>query len=241
MGQKNAFTLVELAIVIVIIGLLVGGVLAGQELIKQARWRTLYSNIESYKAAHYGFVAKYNDWPGDSVRHSLFFPGAGIAEGNGNKTIDWFRETYEYWRALSLAKLVKGTYSGNVPAIQSDSFPKDGSNYNYIYKCAQIDSHRLWGDPNACYYNASNFPPTTSWQPHNVGYPIFTAMEAFEFDNKFDDGIPSSGNIKGYRPTPGGVCTDVDAFSGTQTGIYNTTHANANKALGCSMGFIFNP
>jgi prepilin-type N-terminal cleavage/methylation domain-containing protein len=241
--MKKAFTLVELAIVIVIIGLLVGGVLAGQELVKQAKYRKLFSNIESYKAAHYGFVAKYNDWPGDSLRHSLFFPGSGIVEGDGNKSINLRSEAYEYWRALSLAKMVKGTYSGNVPAIQNDSFPKDESNYNYIYRCSTMSGAQgLWGNPTVCYFNVSNFPPTTSWQPVNVGYAIFTAMEAFEFDTKYDDGIPSSGIVSAFRPSSGAtVCTNVDAFTGATSGIYNTTHANSNKVLGCSMGFVFNP
>jgi prepilin-type N-terminal cleavage/methylation domain-containing protein len=73
-NQKNnsGFTLVELAIVIVIIGLLVGGVLQGQELIKQAQIRSAMSAVQGYNAAINTFRAKYNEMPGDISRADTF-------------------------------------------------------------------------------------------------------------------------------------------------------------------------
>jgi type II secretory pathway pseudopilin PulG len=101
--MNKAFTLVELAIVI--IGLLVGGVLQGQELIQQAKIQSVIKNVESYKAAVITFKGKYNDVPGDSLRHATYFPGVGIVEGNGNGIIDLPSEIFDFgvlWVRLSL-------------------------------------------------------------------------------------------------------------------------------------------
>src|ERR1700722_13172793 len=63
--QTNGFTLIELSIVLVIIGLIVGGVLVGQDLIKAAEVRAQISQIESYNTAVNTFRGKYSKIPGD--------------------------------------------------------------------------------------------------------------------------------------------------------------------------------
>ncbi len=94
MYQKG-FTLVELAIVLVIIGLLVGGVLQGQELIKQAQIRAHIKGVNDLKLAIATFQTKYDALPGDIKRPERFFPvcdatayGIGIISGNGDGKID---------------------------------------------------------------------------------------------------------------------------------------------------------
>src|SRR6476620_3558482 len=61
----RGFTLIEIAIVLVIIGLLLGGVLKGQELITGARVRNLISQQDGIKAAFFGFQDRYRALPGD--------------------------------------------------------------------------------------------------------------------------------------------------------------------------------
>jgi prepilin-type N-terminal cleavage/methylation domain-containing protein len=63
--QQAGFTLIELSIVLVIIGLIVGGVLVGQDLIKAAEIRATISQYEKYNAAMNTFRTKYNGMPGD--------------------------------------------------------------------------------------------------------------------------------------------------------------------------------
>jgi prepilin-type N-terminal cleavage/methylation domain-containing protein len=64
-NHRNGFTLIEVAIVLVIIGLLLGGILKGQELITGARVRNLISQQDGIKAAFFGFQDRYRALPGD--------------------------------------------------------------------------------------------------------------------------------------------------------------------------------
>ena len=74
--KQGGFTLVEIAIVLVIIGLLLGGILKGQELINNAKVRSVADRQNSLKAAWFGFIDRYNFIPGDSARAVQLVPGA---------------------------------------------------------------------------------------------------------------------------------------------------------------------
>ena len=66
MKQRNqGFTLVEIAIVLVIIGLLLGGILKGQEMITQAKIKNVISDFSGISAAYHGYVDRYKKIPGD--------------------------------------------------------------------------------------------------------------------------------------------------------------------------------
>ena len=64
-AMQRGFTLVEIAIVLVIIGLLLGGILKGQELINSARVRNLADTTAGIQAAYYGFIDRFRRGPGD--------------------------------------------------------------------------------------------------------------------------------------------------------------------------------
>ena len=71
---QKGFTLVEIAIVLVIIGLLLGGILKGQEMITQAKIKNVVADFSGISAAYYGYQDRYRAIPGDD-------PGAGTATG----------------------------------------------------------------------------------------------------------------------------------------------------------------
>ena len=87
--RQAGFTLVEIAIVLVIIGLLLGGILKGQEMITQARIKNVINDFNGVTAAYFSYVDRYRQVPGDDVgaltRWTTQVPAlvAGAADGNG--------------------------------------------------------------------------------------------------------------------------------------------------------------
>jgi prepilin-type N-terminal cleavage/methylation domain-containing protein len=108
---QKGFTLVEIAIVLVIIGLLLGGILKGQEMITQAKIKNVIADMSGVSAAMYGYQDRYRALPGDDKganRWTTATPGDGdgIIEGT---YLAPSVETAEFWRHLRLAGFVAGT------------------------------------------------------------------------------------------------------------------------------------
>src|SRR5580692_1518976 len=91
--HQSGYTLVEIAIVLVIIGLLLGGVLKGQELIYNQKVKSTYDNYRQFTAAMYGYQDRYKALPGDDAQATKrgFIVQAGdpvIVDGNGDGYIN---------------------------------------------------------------------------------------------------------------------------------------------------------
>lgn len=153
-NHTTGFTLIELSIVLVIIGLLVGGVLVGRDLIKSAEIRSQISQIEKFKIATNTFKLKYGSLPGDmppseAAANGFFtFTGTNIGLADSNKyaaygdndgRINQRGEIYVFWQHLSEAKLIEGQYGigGNGEHIEANTtagfagtigYPVDSSN-----------------------------------------------------------------------------------------------------------------
>lgn len=118
MKRKNqGFTLVEIAIVLVIIGLLLGGVLKGQEMITNAKIKKLESDFRGISAAFYTYQDRFNRIPGDDAQAASRFAGTWGATDNGNGngliTSTWNNttntvETRLVWKHLRGAGLIAG-------------------------------------------------------------------------------------------------------------------------------------
>src|SRR5437868_10560305 len=82
-GQSRGFTLVEMSIVLVIIGLIIGGILKGQEVIAGARQKAVINQINAVRAATNTYFDRYRALPGDDPHGSQLDAGA-INDGNGD-------------------------------------------------------------------------------------------------------------------------------------------------------------
>jgi prepilin-type N-terminal cleavage/methylation domain-containing protein len=115
-SQQSGFTLVEIAIVLVIIGLLLGGILKGQELINSAKVKNLANDFRVIPTYIYAYQDKFKALPGDDPAAQTHLPtGAASDNGNGNGVIDgaWNSttgtdESNMFWRHVRLANLAAG-------------------------------------------------------------------------------------------------------------------------------------
>jgi prepilin-type N-terminal cleavage/methylation domain-containing protein len=114
---QSGFTLVEIAIVLVIIGLLLGGVLKGQELVHNAKVKNLANDFRAISTAVYAYQDRFRAMPGDDRAADTHVAGGINAAGNlGNARIDgdWNSEvqtdeSYLFWQHIRLAGLITGT------------------------------------------------------------------------------------------------------------------------------------
>lgn len=114
--QQSGFTLIELAIVLVIIGLLLGGVLKGQELINSAKVKNMATDFKNIQVYIYGYQDKFKALPGDDHSANIHVTGAtnatngtqnGVIQGQWNTATDG-DESCVFWQHVRLAGLAPG-------------------------------------------------------------------------------------------------------------------------------------
>jgi len=123
--RQSGFTLIEIAIVLVIIGLLLGGILKGQELINSARVKNLATDFRNIPVFIYGYQDKFKALPGDdpladkhvtggTVASTNGTPGNGVIEGAWNSPTKT-DESYLFWQHVRLAGLAPGVTTAGAP------------------------------------------------------------------------------------------------------------------------------
>lgn len=182
--QQGGFTLIEIAIVLVIIGLILGGVLKGQELITQAKIRNVANDFNGISAAYYSYQDRYRAMPGDDP--NAVGRWTSSKSGNGNaviaKNFDATpagadpvadEESNLFWQHLRLAGLVAGPTAG----AGSGNPPQ-----NAVGGVSGVQSAAAGGTLglNGLIICSSNLP----------------GKVANAIDSQFDDGKPNSGQVR---------------------------------------------
>ncbi len=124
-NKQSGFTLVEIAIVLVVIGLLLGGILKGQQLINSARVRNMADQNSGVQTAYFGFIDRFRQIPGDmapadacTAIGSAVDAAAACAVpanapgGDRNGRVDQWEEAGAVWAHLSAAGFLNGTFTG---------------------------------------------------------------------------------------------------------------------------------
>jgi len=243
---NSGFTLVELAIVLVIIGLIVGGVLTGQALIRQAEVRSVMSDIEKFKTATFTFRNKYNALPGDITTATNIWgtaagcpttagPGTATCNGDGNGNISTGLltdgEQHRYWQHLSATGLVAGSFSGSAgvggisdpDTTNSPSSKLSNGLYTIFYfhgDGTDPDFFPMEGNYFIFGIDVANF--------YNYS-PILPTEEALSFDTKYDDGRPGTGEIRTFKA--GGWGYSCSSTTDPATSLYDMTQTGLQCPL----------
>lgn len=230
MKRQHGFTLVEIAIVLVIIGLLLGGILKGQELINSARVRNLADTATGIQAAYYGFIDRYRRIPGDwnATSASLAIGTTLTAGGNDNGQIDngtgsanW-TEPNAMWVQLAAAGFIQGSYAGGTVAPTTVNGVAPLNAFNNVMVMGRTD----------------DFENAPSARLHLIigrGIPVDVLRE---LDVKVDDGAPKAGDLRSTLDT-GALFGTIAETESTCVDDTNNIWDIRNDAQSCNAAYIF--
>ena len=257
--RKKGFTLIELSIVLVIVGLLIGGIVAGRSLLRQSEVTSTIVDAQKYVAAVQAFQQKYNALPGDMPNATTSWgiaagstgtdatcwassnggtTGTATCNGNGdgqiNYTGTYANETLRMWQHLVNAGFISGSFSGNGAGYIVGSNGPAGTVAGLGFGLVWVGTNS-GGSPYPVAFDGVYGHIITIGGTYGAGYPpvagVLTGDEAQSLDSKFDDGSPALGNIRTWKNGGFGLTC---ASSTAVTATYSTI--STNKV--CSMLMI---
>lgn len=210
---QTGFTLIELAIVLVIIGLLLGGVLKGQELINSAKVKNMASDFKNIQVYIYGYQDRYRALPGDDKAASTHVTGAtnaaaaklgnGLIDGEWNSEIT-SDESFLFWQHVRLAGFASGSTTFGTPAQLAAYLPTNA------------DGGRIGVQSVS---TLTTVTPVSAAAPTGISGAFAICSDsvlgkfAKQLDTALDDGAGDSGSVRiVVKGTPStGVAAPVDA------------------------------
>lgn len=212
--MQRAFSLVELSIVLVILGLLTGGILAGQSLIRASELRAITTEMNRYSTAVNSFRDKYFALPGDMTNAFAFWGTtlgctnadvnsvAAGCNGNGDGNIANLTEGFRFWQQLATAGLIEGSYTGTATtnnAVLGGNIPRSKLGNAGYQLWREVFSAQAWtGAGSTDFTGGLRFGVWAAYSgtgadPSRIGEPALKCEESWNLDTKMDDGKPGTG------------------------------------------------
>jgi prepilin-type N-terminal cleavage/methylation domain-containing protein len=247
-SQNKGFTLVELSIVLVIIGLIVGGVVGGQALIASAKISSTVSDFSKYKTAYNAFDLQYDAIPGDFAEASDYW--TTTESGNGNGQIEYTftapatsgqDEAYQAWLHMALSEIITSSADGNGVAsatnltIAEDVAVKSEIKGGYFH----IGFNTIHGK-STNYLNltgAGLFSKTSG----TGGIDVLSPKQAMQIDKKLDDGSAATGGLRAMNSSAddSGAPSATSCLSGTNASSA-PTYLKSTTVAACTLHYALN-
>ena len=248
-ARQRGFTLIEMSIVLVIIGLIIGGILKGQELIESARIKNVINQIDIVRTATNAFQDRFNSLPGDY--NQPIITSAPVGNQDGIIAVSGVTAAYAstgaiagaaknagelqfFFDQLIAANLLGGgamiksggtaptNFAGgaNPSPFPSSAYPQSGLSIAY-----GTHSGDTAANPEA---KTTNWLIMSKWGTTIIqtsATAIVSPSRAFQLDAKYDDGTPLGGNIRSL---------------GATTNCTGSTYGSTSETVSCDFAFTLN-
>ncbi len=211
-SKKSAFSLIELSIVLIIIGLLIAGVTGGASLIKSSELRAAMGEARGYAVAVNGFYAQFNALPGD-YKTAVNGSGTAGSTNGANSKIEYYAsdasgsynsESVIAWDQLiktgavdsTLALTLTAVGTAQVAGTQMPASKIKFAGWHYDYNTTSLQNVIVLTGTTAATSSASN--TLVNGTTTSTGSLIGT--DALSIDTKIDDANASTGKVRGVNP-----------------------------------------
>lgn len=183
-NNRKGFSLIEVAIAIVVVGLVVSMTLKGRELIHTAKLNSVIEQVNTFRMTAQLFIDKYNALPGD-LANAKYMIGSSLENGRGDGRFVNVDDGKRFWEHLVASGLLSIELAHGFPVSRIGG---------YYFISDQVDGlDGIWIVLSSGTANNSTFSG------------IISQEDAYMIDKKCDNGVPNSGDVRTFKAGSGGM------------------------------------